>query len=532
MENLKQITEKRINGLKARFFNFLKNPYNKAFFFLLILALAIRLWIFSNTLNQPIWWDGTDYLSAAKNWGLDLKITDIWYFRRGFLFPLVYSFFFRFGLGETSIRFTILLFSLGTVAVSYFLIRKMFNEEYALLASLGLTFSWVLLFFTGRILTDIPAAFLLLTSLLFFWKGYMFKEGKKNIYLFVIFFALAVLTRMQTLMFAPAFLILIFTREKFGFFKKKTFWLASLLFLLFLTPQIILYAMHYGNPITDILAHYFGINSVSNTTPASTSMSTIFRYIFDLPYIMDGSWNPNPIMTIFKPFVILLILGVFYFFTDIILGFDKIFKNEEIQKKLFVFVWIVIPFLVLGYITLYVEQRYASAALPFLFMIAGIAGYSIFSYFFKILGAKDKLAKCLVFLLLFILLTANFMWGIQLIDSKKTSYLEIKEAGIWLNQNSNPSDLIITASRPQVTYYAERSVQSSDPHIWDNKTTFEKTVKELKPSYLVLSVFEQTPDWLYAYPQEHQSSLIPVKAFYQGQQPIVIIYKFNYTAFH
>jgi hypothetical protein len=180
-----------------------------------------------------------------------------------------------------------------------------------------------------------------------------------------------------------------------------------------------------------------------------------------------------------------------------------------------------------GYITDYVEQRYISADLIFLFFIAIFPLVKLGDY----LSKKEKIGKkksfALVFILVLLLLIPNFTWGSDLTTTKFASYSEIQQAGIWIKENSNLTDLVMTASRPQIIYYSERSVQSSDPHMWDNATYFEANVKALKPKFLVLSSYEQTPTWLYEYPQNNTDKLIPVKAFYQGQQPIVVIYEFK-----
>jgi hypothetical protein len=149
------------------------------------------------------------------------------------------------------------------------------------------------------------------------------------------------------------------------------------------------------------------------------------------------------------------------------------------------------------------------------------------------LSKKEKIGKkksfILVFVLVLLLLIPNVIWGNTLTEGKMTSYAEIQQAGLWIRENSELSDLVITASRPQIIYYAERSVQTSDPAVWDNATYFEILINELKPRYLVLSSYEQSPEWVYNYPQEHPDKLVPVKVYYQNEQPIVVVYEFKYN---
>ena len=446
--------EKRKNSIKKKLSSMIKDNYDKIFIVLLIAAFIIRFLIFLKTAHQPLWWDEGDYFSTAKEWGLGLNIGDIWYYRRGFLWALIGAVFFKFGLGEIGVRFLVMLMSTSLVALSYFIISKMFDKKTAILVSLGVLFSWVSLFFTGRILTDIPATFFLLLALLFFWKGYVLKEGNKFLYLFGVFYALSLLTRFQFAMFALPFLVFIFTREKFKFIKNKHLWITVGLAFAVLLPFFVLYWTHYGNIFTDILSHYFGVSGVSSTTPNVRSVSTIFDYFKDLPYILT------------KSILVLFVIGIFIFFQDMFLGLDKIFKNEEVQKKFFIFLWIVVPFLVLGYITQLVEHRYILSTLPFLFLIAATpiikAGNLINKHYPKI-SKKVIYALSMIFLLLLLIINltssapSNYAWSNGLIDNKLTSYLEVQQAGIWMKENSNPQDIIISESRPQITYYSERT---------------------------------------------------------------------------
>ena len=47
--------------------SFLKDKHNLIFIGILILAIAIRLYYFNVTYDQPLWWDEADYLAYAKN---------------------------------------------------------------------------------------------------------------------------------------------------------------------------------------------------------------------------------------------------------------------------------------------------------------------------------------------------------------------------------------------------------------------------------------------------------------------------------
>ncbi len=527
MEENANIILGRKNKIEKFFFSWVKDNYDKLFLVVLGVAFIIRLWIFFKTYNQPLWWDEADYLSAAKNIGLGLDIQDIWYYRRGFLFSLIAAPFFTLGFGEFGLRFLEVLFSTGFIFVSYLLISKMFDKKLALYSSIGLTFSWILLFFTGRVMTDIPAAFFILLSFLFLWKGYVLREGNKFIYISGAIFALAVLTRMQSLMMVPAFMVPIFLKEKFRMFSNRKIWLGALVFLLVLSPQIYLYSQHYGNPVSDISSYYLKIGE--ETSVWETGLG-VFSYLKNIPYMMN--------LWIFS----LFFLGLFFFFTDLVLGFDKIFSSEKVQNKFIVFFWIISLFLVMGYLAVdYVEQRYITAALPFLFLIAISPLIKAEEFLEKNLNNK-QFSKIITVFALFLLLIPNIMLAKNLLEQKENSYSEVRGAALWIKENSSPLDSVISSSVPQITYYSERSTYPYDPGFFlgtklgnkdflkysDDYEGFLKFIEGKKPRYLIFSIFEANPDWFAQYVQS-SSNLVPVKVYKQGEQSVLVIYEFNYN---
>ena len=530
---------RRKKRIKNIFFGWVKDNYDKAFLLVLATAFLAYLFVFFKTLNQPLWYDAANYLATAKRLVFPkLGLNDIWYYRRGFFWALFPALFFALGLGEAGVRLSLVFFGSGIVLTSYLLLSKMFDKKKALISSIGVAFSWIVLFFVGRPLTDIPACFFLLLSLLFFWKGYVLKEGKKFLYLFGVFLAFSFLTRMQTLMFVPAFLIIIFLKEKFKFLLNKDLWIVFFIFLLLMTPHIILYSKHYGNPIKDLTTYYLKIGenpSFEGGSKDEKSFSNLFSYFRDLPYMLGGQFLLG------KAIFFLFLFGAFIFFLELFLGFDKIFKSKELQKKIFVFSWIVIPFLALGYITEYIEQRYILSTLPFFFLLASLPLFSLEKY----LGKNKKSSIILIAILFLILMIPNIIWANKLIEIKKTSYLQVKEAALWIKENSNPGDIVISNSQPYIVYYGERPTYSFNVrqeglhyqkkellnYSWGEKG-LDEFVKEKKPKYLMLSIFENHKEWMYEYPQKHNDTLIPVKAWFadsQKKQPIIIIYEFKHV---
>ncbi|MBI4116584.1 glycosyltransferase family 39 protein [Candidatus Pacearchaeota archaeon] len=537
MEENNNVLTDRKTKLKFLLSSWIKKDSNKLFLLILVLAFIVRLWIFFKTMNQPIWWDEADYLSAAKRWaGINPNVIDIWYYRRGLFWPLFNSLFFIFGIDEIGIRIALVLFSTGIVFVSYLLIKEMFDKKLATLVGICLTFSWIFMFFTGRTLSNLPSTFFLLTSLFFFYKGYVLQKGNKFIYLFGLFFALTCLTRMQYLLSAIPMIIFAFIKERHRFLLNKQLWIAIGIFAVIFIPQFYMHWQHFGNPVTDLAKFYLGVGS-SQTGEVGVKLaktSDLFLYFNNLPYILDANQKGYYTLFAFSPLYFIFIFGFLLFFFDTIIGFDKIFNNLEIQKRFFILSWISISFLFMGYIAPHLEQRYIMETLPFLFLIA-VYPYILLEKFF---AGKFKIREgtflWTISFLLILILIPNIIFGNNLTELKKTSNFEVKDAGLWIKQNSNPDDIIMSDSLPQLTYYSERSVYPfnlaprRDSVRHNNESDFMDFVETNKPKYMTLTAFERQEDWVFALPQKYPELIVPVQVYKQNEQPVFVVYEFKY----
>ena len=140
---------------------------------LLILIGAFILRIkFGALTSIPVWYDEGDYLTYAKELGKGLDLHNNWNPRRPFLLPVLWAGFYFLGANEFVIRITLLVFSLAGIYFTYLLGKEMYNKKTGLLASFFMSIFWLHLFFTGRLLTDVPSTTLMIAGFYFFWKGF------------------------------------------------------------------------------------------------------------------------------------------------------------------------------------------------------------------------------------------------------------------------------------------------------------------------------------------------------------------------
>ena len=166
------------------------------------------------------------------------------------------------------------------------------------------------------------------------------------------------------------------------------------------------------------------------------------------------------------------------------------------------------------------------------FTSKGIIDFSDF------IGKKLFSKKIITFLIIIISLFGFYTQLIHadaIIKAKVDSYGQVRESGIWIKENSNSQDSIVSASVPQHSYYSERKVYDfafNNPN--QSEEYFNMKMSEIKPKYIVVSVFEPafTPQWVYEWPSKNQDKVTPVKAYFtdsEKKQPVLVVYKFNYN---
>lgn len=504
------------NRVKEKFYLWLKDPYNKLFLAIFIFAIIIRIYFLSISIHQPVWWDAADYLTEAKILAGRLSIDYSFTPRRTFLMPLFWTGLIKLGFGEISFRILEFLFSIAAIPITYLIGKSLFDKKIGLVFSFFFSIFWMHLFYSNRLMTEIPSLTLLLFSIYFFWDAYHNRRERSYIW-FGIFLGLSFLARAGTLVMFAVFPLFLIIKERLKFLKNRYLWISTLCvflltasFFIFTSIKQKLNAVVYFLALTPETAQG-GIGRFQNIM----GLSGIKEYASAMPHYFG-------LILLF-----IFLFGLVLFVFELFIGFDLILKNEDNKqtKYLFIFLLGIIPFIFQAIFYNHFEDRYLMNAFPSFFLILSIGLTKIEE---KLKKYHKYLGIFIIFLLLGIGAYQQIIHANLIIESKKTSYLEVKQAGEWLKENSKASDIIFSASVPQHTYYAEREVYNF-VHPGVNESEFEEKINELKPNFLVLSIFEPHAQWTYEYPQKHPDLLIPVKVYEKNQQPVLIVYRFNYN---
>lgn len=504
----------------------LKDRQNVLLILLIAFTIIIRLYYFFKVGEQPIWWDEGDYLAIAKVWAEGMSTPEWWgHFTtmRPLLLPLLFAGLFKIGFNELIIRFfTLLVPSILSVYLIFLLGRDLYNSKHGLIAGVMMSVYWVFLFYSFRLLTDILSVCFGLLSLYFFWSLYIKKSRPMGLYLCVLFGVLGFSTRFPTALVPIVCALYLLVTRKFAVLKDKTLWKSLALFALIMLPYLIFFV----STKFYFLRFYFGENAVTVKQPIA------WYVIGMLPDLFHSVW-----------FIVFLI-GLSTFL-PLFMGLDLIWKHKEtaLNSDIFVFLWTMVHLIFYVVILRGATDRWLLMVMPALFIISA-RGFVVIQQFFK--AYSKQLGTIVVLLLLGWGFVQQALHANTLIVSKKETYKEVKLAGLWIKEHSLPTDAVITASVVQNQYYSERQSYDfrTDEHIWKSCTdpygavnsnntcqqfteeSFDRKFTRIKPTYVIVSVFEPvfTPQWAYTYGPRHNLTAVQT---YLGtdNRPLLIIYK-------
>ena len=205
---------------------------DKKIFTVLLFSLVTRvIYLF---FDKNIWWDAAVYLAMGEHIATFGQL-GFWEPIRPLLWPFLLSYAFLFELNPIILGHIFsTFFSLGVIYLTYFIAKKLFNEQTALLSSILLSFTWIFFLFNARLYTEIPAVFFGLCAYYFFLQEKHFETG--------LCIGLAFLTK-----FPMGILLVIlglFSIRKI----KNTFYLLAG-FILITVPYFMFNYLAYGSPI-------------------------------------------------------------------------------------------------------------------------------------------------------------------------------------------------------------------------------------------------------------------------------------------
>jgi len=262
---------------KNKFLKYIKDPHRSFIIVLFLVMLGIRIYYFFTTINQAVWWDEADYLNIARQWVFNTPEWDINPLRP-LLFPVMAAILFKLNAAEWIIRLIPFLSSIASIILIYFIGKEMYNKETGLIAAFMLSFFWSFLFFSYRMLVDVPVAMLWLLGLFLFLRGYH-HEKKKMLWFSLPVVALAFLMKFTGGLLGLILIVYLLITDKLKPLKNKNLWISLGLGILTSLPFLYFQFKKFGSPF----AFYFA--SLRGPGPRS-GFQTLIDYIkVTLPHI-------------------------------------------------------------------------------------------------------------------------------------------------------------------------------------------------------------------------------------------------------
>jgi 4-amino-4-deoxy-L-arabinose transferase-like glycosyltransferase len=456
---------------------FFEDKFNLALIGLILFAVILRI-IYIN-INQAVWWDEAVYLLQAKHY-LFNSINTGWWAGKGIALPVMLYALFKItgGVNLIAARFMEILFSTGTLFLTYLIAKKFFGREIAFFSVAFLSVIWMDIFYSVKILSDIPSVFFTILAFWLLMKDDVIKKYPIILSGILLIFA-GMLRSNAWLMFFPFLMYIIWLDKK----KLKWFLIGILIAaLIYMSINSIL----YGNPIYEPL-QFFTANVGGGN--------------FDFLYYFASL---IPIFTV--PVVILFIISLIY--------------NWKKKKSLFMIIAVFLLIFILS-LAKVSDYRYIYYIFPFFCIIASL-GMSNLTY-------KIKLSKYFFIIGILIFAVVAFLqisFANDQLVNRGYSYYEIKTASEWIKANSPTSVLIMSMSQPQVTFYSERATIQFPK----TEQEFIGNITKEKPDYAIVSAYETHPDYVN---KLINGTLVNVTIlggynFYGTQQVSTILIKFNY----
>jgi 4-amino-4-deoxy-L-arabinose transferase-like glycosyltransferase len=492
---------------KNNFKSFFKDKLNIIIFIIILFGILIRIYYLFIAANQPLWWDESEMLLQAKHIAFNTPNTG-WFPYREPLLPIIFGFFLKLGATEFFIRFIQILFSITGLIFTYLAGKEIFDKKIALIATAFMSYFYLHIFYSIRILSEAATLTFVTLAVYLFWKGYVKEVSTKYLVLLAIISAIGFAIYYAVGFIFLVFLVFLLLTDKFKFLKNKKIWISLAILTILLIPYVIFSYSTVNAPFPR-LGQIAGMNNPS-TPSAWLAYFKLFPMYLQLVLLL------------------LFLLGVIYLLVNLVLGFDLLIKghNQELKKDLFIVLWIIIPIFLFTYVAVnggegHIEDRYLMMIFPAVFLTASKILVKLGDYLKKY---DFKLEIALIILVILLVGIQQIMQTESLVKSKLSSYEQVKDAGLWIKANSQPSDVVISNSIPQNTYYSERATYYDED--------IGKAVQQYKPKYVVWSVFEasgQDPNSKFTkYLQENQSYFKVVNAYFadkEQKQPLLVIFE-------
>lgn len=449
---------------------------------LAVISLVFIFGLIFRNLNTGLWWDEASFLVQAKDLsGENICISETnssWEAHRLPGFSLILIPFIKiFDLNLSLLRFLQTIFVVITIIFLYLFACEMYGKKTAIISVILLSSSWLVLFYSLRILAHIPAMAIAVCALYLFYVGW--EKGKsKSIILSGFLFGFYYLIRIESIYFILALVFYLFLKEKFSLIKNKKFYL---LLIPFLIPFLIYQLWEFSNFGAFLYQEKLNYELVKHYGESYLAFFPM------LPHIIAGSLLGIPISLIF------FIIGLAY----TIINYKK--KTNLLLSIFFII------FFISASISPHHEDRYFIPVLPVIFIITSIAIILTINTITK----NDSYRMTLYVITALFLSYLSITYGWQIIMVKAPTYSVVIEAGKQISYLTNKYVFVpfsVNAPHPQVCLFAKDKIFLSVPV--SNQSTSQENLNKL-----IGEAREKDALIYYAFPYDGDIDYLTIRRF-------------------
>jgi 4-amino-4-deoxy-L-arabinose transferase-like glycosyltransferase len=437
---------------------------------ILLAALALRLyWLGA---NRALWPDEAVYLLGARGFaGLDGYGLPA---ARPPALPLIWAGFERLGLGERAIRASVAAFSLLGVFLLYRLGRELFDRRVGLLAAWLLAVSAPHLFFSQRVLTDVPALALWLAALWLLARACA-RGGRGAAAAWLAPLAvLLVLTRFAHALLIPVLALLLLATRARGLWRERRAWLGAAGALALGVAYLVWSAARHGHPFAAWLEREAAVSSSYAAQVGERYAEGPSAYLAWLPSV-----HLDPIL------LAALLLALCF------AAWDLRARAPGARRDLLLLLCAGATFASVSAIG-HAEARFLLPLLPLLFLLIARALARLYE-----LAARRSAPVAAIALAVVLGASASLQLARagQQLRAHAGDFLLHRRVGEWLAEHA-PEDARVFAAEPEISqYYSGRS------SAWYPATLpeLEAAAAAVRPAWLVYVVGERAqPDYVAA----------------------------------
>ncbi|MFB6295107.1 MAG: ArnT family glycosyltransferase [Candidatus Nanohaloarchaea archaeon] len=386
-----------------------------------------------------------------------------------------------------------------TVVFVFLTGRELFNDWAGAAAGVLMTVLPIHMFYSTRVLTDVPGTFFVVLTL-YFWARTENRGERWSFYAMFAAGGLTVLTKMTGIVVLPAMFVYYLWKERGQLFLQRKYWYGAGITVGLYSIWEVRNLLVLG--FIGIVRNFFGnyLNTALGGGGGARATSFSEGLVFHVTQL------PNTLAA----------AGLLLFAAGLL--FAYVYRDRRLTIPV---VYLVITYLVLSSKGL---NRYM---LPLFPMAMIVAGYGVDRMRNLAAAHSEEAGKAVFGLILAVSAVLMFQAGAAMISSSAQGFTGIAEAGKWIQQNSEGGDVVIAASSNQIRFFSQRPTIHAGSI--DNETELYTILRREKVRFIEVDRWESTqPQWL---PQLLQQSdaFQPVRGFGPKKQPSVVVYRVDYS---